>query len=187
MPAAIRQDERSSTDINACHATCLGPVDAFDHAGIEACPALLEQGLFGETVVGIKDQHLGSGFGLLEVVRDQADALIRPRRAPEWQRGNRDDHRAAIFHRLYLIAQQLGLRAGLPSMGHHLHRRLCIAFDGIETGSNTGRKNKTVIAEGLTFSEADRTGIGVDPGRPVGNNINIVTVPQAGIIHCHGR
>ena len=57
-------------------AAALAERHPFDQAGIELLPRRLELPLLRERILGIEDQHLGARLGFLEVVRDQAGALV---------------------------------------------------------------------------------------------------------------
>ena len=116
-----REGERRGIDRG--HLAALAERHPFDHAGIELGPAVLEQALLGEGVLGIEQQQLRLRLPDLQPVGDQAGALVGAGRAAEGIGRRRHHDQAAIVHRLQLLAQQHGLRAGLPGMRHLLRRR----------------------------------------------------------------
>ena len=65
--------------------------DPFDHAGIKLLPRLLEQALLGKAVLGVEDQDLRARLVGLQIMRDQAGALVRRGRAAQ-RRGRHRDH-----------------------------------------------------------------------------------------------
>ena len=86
--------------IHAFYGATPGFTDPLDHPRIQGLPALLEQRLLGKLVLRIIDQDLGFGLVLLQVMSDQADPLVRPRRATERVARRRDDDNPAVGHGL---------------------------------------------------------------------------------------
>ncbi|MGY4161884.1 hypothetical protein ACVINW_007726 [Bradyrhizobium sp. USDA 4461] len=100
----------------------------------------------------------------LQVMRDQAGALVRRRRAAQRRGRHRDHDEAAVLHRLELPAQQQGLRAGLPGMRHLLGCRLVIAGQGVEVHVDAGGEHKPVIGLRRAVGERDAARLRIDLG-----------------------
>ena len=115
--------------VHRLEAAALRTLHPLDHAGVARRPALLEQRLLGELVLGIEDQQLRFRLVLFQVVGNHAGTLIGAGRAAERVVRRRDHHDAAVSHGLELASQQQRLLARLPGVRHHLAGRLVVALD----------------------------------------------------------
>ena len=89
-------------DIDIDH---LGVAAILDHAGIHIRPRFLEQSrLRSDVGIRVENHHFRFRFGLLQVSRDLAGALIGTRRATVRGGGNRDRDYSAVLHRLQLFS-----------------------------------------------------------------------------------
>ncbi len=152
----------------------------FDDALVALGPSLLEQRAFGrDVVVGVQDQHLALGLGLLEVMRDLAGALIRPGRAAvRLQRDGQRVH-AAVRHGLQLLAQRHGLRAGLPGVQHLVLRAgLVHAGQLVPHEVDAGREHQAVIGQRAAAGQAHLALVGVDGGYPILDDLDAVAPDQ---------
>ena len=130
-------------------------------------PGLGEQAFLRDYVgVGVEHDQLGLRLVLLEIARNQAGALVWAGRAAEGHQRHADHHRAAILHRLQLLAQQGRLRAGLPGVRENLRCPGVITFDFIGHEVDAGRDDQAVIGEPSLAGHHHLCG-GVD-GRGIG-------------------
>ena len=119
----------------------------FDDAGIKLLPGVLEQPLLGEGVLGVEDDQLRLRLFGLEIMRDQAGALVGAGRAAERIGRRRDHDEAAILHGLELLAQQQRLRSGLPGVRHLRGRGLVVAGQRVPADIDAGRQHQPVVGE----------------------------------------
>ena len=157
-------DQRVGRGLDRNDAAALRQRNAFDHAGIEFLPGFLEQPLLRKGVLGVENENLGARLLCFQIMRDQAGALIRRGRTPIGSCGNRQHDHAAILHRLQLPAQQQGLLAGLPGMGHFFGCRLVIARQGIEPQVDARRKHQPVVGKRCSVGEANGSCLRIDLG-----------------------
>ena len=78
----------------------------FEMVRIKLLPGGLEQPLLGERILGVEQDELRFRLPGLQVVRDQAGALVGAGRAAERIGRRRHDDEAAILHRFQLPPQQ---------------------------------------------------------------------------------
>ena len=128
----------------------------------------------------------------LQIMRDQAGALVGRRRTARRARGQRQRNQAAVIHRLQQPAQQRGLLAGLPGMRHLAGGRLIVAGQRVEAQVDAGRQHQTFITDRCAVGETDHAGLRIDlcrrlrnHGHALGDNLVIaellrLDIPQAG-------
>ena len=109
--------------------TAFTAFDPLDHARIQPLPAFMKSRFLGVGFIGIDNQHLGFRLVMLEVIRYQTGALVRPRRAAKWLRRRHNEHGAAVIHGLQLTPQQVGLRSCLIRMRHCLPGGVLVVFN----------------------------------------------------------
>ena len=138
-------DQRVGRRIDGVHLAALRQRYPFDHSRIKLLPGVLEQALFGEGVLGVEDEQLRARLFGFQIMRNQAGALIRSRRAAEGIGGGCDHHQTAIVHGLELLAQQQRLLAGFPGMRHLRRGGFVIALQRVETQIDAGRQHQPVV------------------------------------------
>ncbi len=157
--------QRQRRGIDRGHLAALAERHPFDHAGIEFGPAVLEQALLGEGILGVEQQQLRLRLPDLQPVGDQAGALVRAGRTAEGIGRRRHHDQPAILHRLQLPAQQDGLRARLPGMRHLLRRGLVVAGDGAPVEIDPGRHDQPVVGKPVAVGQRHRLRLGIDRRR----------------------
>ena len=136
-----------SRDVDRGDLAALGQRHPFQVVGIELLPGVLEQPLLGEGVLGVEHDQLRLRLPGLEVVGDQAGALVGAGRAAERIGRRRHDDDAAVLHGLELAAQQQRLLAGLPGVRHLLGGRLVVARQAVPADVDAGRHDQAVVGE----------------------------------------
>ena len=68
---------RVGRGIDDVHLAALRQRHPFDHSRIELLPGVLEQALLGKGVLGVEDEQLRARLFGLQIMRDQAGALVR--------------------------------------------------------------------------------------------------------------
>ena len=133
------------------HANGFVVAAVLQHAAEVFGPELFKQGAFRRDVgVGVQNQHLGLGLGLLKVVRHLAGTLVGARGAAVGGKGNRNSVHAAVAHGFQLSAQGHGFGAGFPSLQNlagGLSRSQ--AFYAVPHHVHAGGHNEFVIANGI--------------------------------------
>jgi hypothetical protein len=119
--------------------------DPFDHAGVVAPPRIGEVVLPRKAIVRIEYQDLRARIAALKVIRHQARALERTRRATHGTRRYADRNHAALAHGSELRAEERGLLTRLPGMRHALGHRLRVAFRFVPEKPNAGRHHQPVV------------------------------------------
>ena len=130
---------------------------------IELLPGILEQALLGELVLGIEHDELGARLPGLEVMRDQAGALVGPGRTAERIGRRRHHDEAAVFHRFELAAQQQRLRPRLPRMRHLLDGRLVVPRERVQADVDAGRQDQPVILQPAAVADDQAARLRIDP------------------------
>src|SRR4029453_18642037 len=126
-----------------------------EYARIEAGPGRTEQRLFREGVLGIQEQQLGPRFVSLEVVRDEAGALIRAWRAAIRIVWSANDHQATVLHGLELTPQQEGLRTSVPGVREPLAGYNVVPLQCPPLHLDAWREDESVIPQGTPVVECD--------------------------------
>ena len=134
----------------------LGQRHPLEQARVQLGPGGLEQPLLGERVLGVEHDQLGARLLRLEIVRDQARALVGPGRAAERIRRRCDHDEPAVRHGLELPAQQQGLLARAPGMRHMRGRRLVVAGQRAPADVDAGRQHEPVVRQARAVGERDR-------------------------------
>ena len=94
------------TRVNLHHLAITIAGNPFDHIPVKGAPTILEKPLFAEGFLGIQRQDFGPWLMLLQIMRNHADAFIRPGRAAEGIGRNGKANHATIRHRFQLASQQ---------------------------------------------------------------------------------
>ena len=165
-------DDGLARDIDLGYRAVLFLRDPFDHRSVDFLPALHEQGHLGKLVLGIDDQDLRLRLLGLEIVGDHAGPFVRPGRAAERVAGRRQNDDPAVFHRLKLLAQQNGLRAGFPGMRDLLRRRRIVALDLAPLEIDARRQDQLVPADRGAAGGRHRFLGMVDPGDRVVHDLD---------------
>ena len=112
-------------------------------------PEFFEQSSFGGDIwVGVQNEYLGFGLGLLEVMRHLAGAFIRAWGAAVGRFGYGQGIDTAIGHVLQLFAQSRGFCTCFPSLQDSAVFVGCFqTFDAVKHHVNTGRQNQFVIGQ----------------------------------------
>ncbi len=152
----------TSTEVSA---PPFGDRNPFDHAGIELLPGRLEQPLHGEAVLGVEHDHLGARLFGLEIVRDQAGALVGRRRTARRIDRRGDHHGAAVGHGFKLPAQQRDLLAVVEGVRHAGGGGVVVARDGVPAEIDAGRDHQPVVGELRAVGERHRACLRIDRGR----------------------
>ncbi len=147
-----------------------------DHSRIVAVPAVLEQILFKESVLRIEDQDLRPRLVLLEIIGDEASALVGAGRTAKrvWRGSDHKD--APILHCFELSAQQLRLGPGVPGVRHGLGRGLVIAVDGAELEGDAWRDDEAVIGQCRAALEPDDLGCRINPRGGLMDDVDAVAL-----------
>ena len=148
--------------IDAHHLAIVRLLDPFDHVAVQRFVALQEQALLGESILVVQQQNFGFGFVLLEVVRHHRRPFVGAGRAAKRVGRNHHHKGAAVFHRLHLLAQQLGLGAGLPGVRGQVGGGLVVALQRIPAHVHTGGEHQLVVAQRLPAGQAHAAGGGID-------------------------
>ena len=146
--------------------------DALDHAGVVALPAVLEQPLLGELLLGVDDQDLRRRIGLFQNMGHHRDALIGPRRAAEGVRRRHHAISAALRQGLDLRLEKLGLRAGLVSVRHAVLLRQVPSGNGPRPEVDARRQDEAVVSEAGPAREPHAPLVAVDGDRPVVHDVD---------------
>src|SRR4030088_1906552 len=127
----------------------------FYHSRVMALPGVLEQVLPRECALRVEHKDLRPWLMPLEIGRNQGRTLVRGGRAAEWIWRNDQHENTTVLHTLQLFAQQLGLCARLPCMGHDLHRRRGIAVARPALESDTRSQYHAVVSQLCAAAQAD--------------------------------
>ena len=155
-------DERVGRGLDRDDPAALRQRYPLDHPGIQFLPGILEQALLRKGVLGVENEHLGARLLRFQVMGDQAGAFIRRGRTSRGGRGHRKRNQAAVVHGLELPAQQQGLLARLPGMGHFRSGCLVIAGQRVEPQVDAGREHQAVVAERRAVGETDHPRLRID-------------------------
>ena len=137
----------------------LPPCDSDTHSimpGYSSFQAFWNRRCCGERILGVEDDQLRARLSGLQIMRDQAGALVRRRRTAIGRGGHRDHHQAAVLHGLELLSQQHDLLAGLPGMRHFLRGGFVVAGQRVEAQIDAGRQHQPVIGKRRAVGEGDR-------------------------------
>jgi hypothetical protein len=154
-------DQGARARVQFLHCAALCRAHPLDHAvvgaiAVELGPALGVEALFGEGILGVEDGHLGPRLVVLAVHGDLRRALVGPGRALERIRRGHDDHMPALGHGLDLVAQQLGLGAGVPGVRNALVRDLlAVARDGVPLEADARGDDAGVVVEAVAARRLD--------------------------------
>ena len=91
-------DDGVGRGIDRCDPATLRQRHPLDHAGIELLPGILEQPLLRERVLGVEDEHFRARLFRLQIMRDQAGALVWRRWTARRARRHREHDQAAVVH-----------------------------------------------------------------------------------------
>ena len=148
-------DDGVGRGLDRRHPATLRQCDPLDHAGIQFLPGGLEQFLLREGVLGVEDQNLRARLVVLQVMRDQAGALVRRGRTAQRGGRHRQHESAAIGHGFDLLAKQRCLFAGLPGVRHLERSGFVITGQGVEAQVDAGRQHQPVVAERSAVGQGD--------------------------------
>ena len=146
-----------------------------------ALPAVLEQPLLGEFLLGVDDQDLCRRIGLIQNMGHHRNPLVGPRRAAE--RVGRRDHAidAALRHGLDLRLQKLGLRAGLVGVRHAVLLRQVPPRNGPRPEVDARREDEAVVGEAAPARQPHAPRVAVDGDRPVVYDVDPMTCGEGAV------
>ncbi len=127
----------------------------FDHVLVVAIERLLEGRLLGKRHLGVEDDEFRFRFGLLQVIGDDAGALVRSRRAAVGHLRRGDDDGAAVFHFFQALTKGECLIAAAPGVGHRGGGLLAVAFDGGPLEIDARGDDEAIVFENLPLVERD--------------------------------
>ena len=161
--------------------------DALDHAGVVALPAVLEQPLLGELLLGVDNDDFRRRVGLLQHVGHHRDPLVGSWRAAERVGGRHHAVGAAFRHGLDLRLQKLGLRARLVGVRHAILLREVPSGDGALAEVDAWREHEAVVGEAAAAREPHAPLLAVDGNRPVVHDVDPVIRGQIAVAVPDGR
>ena len=162
MPRAELRLDLHAPRMHAHHPAIIRGTHPFHQIRVELGPAIGEQRLFGEAVLGIQRQNLGAWFVALQILRHHGNPFIRPWRTAERVVGDGHDEHAAILHFRQLTRQQGDrLQRRHPAMRHAGTCGLVVAFDGAPAQVDPRRHDQPVIGHVTSVGEAHAAGAGV--------------------------